>query len=886
MRFIPLDEAGGSATLKFVPLEPKQPEVYKRGLVVNGELYDFNGQESFDRAKSLTNPSLDDIKMLGGRLVPRPPVSVDQIPKDPARPAAPVASAPAPSGVPGPRAGSTASAMGRSLASAADLTVGQVAPFLTELVNYPIARTLAGKSDTEARDIARQRGDVTRDPFGRMAGVKNTPEYQQEGLRQILESDAAKFVGQNIDKSVDWLSQNSGLPKQDVVFLVDALTVAVPGKKVAKALPEAAARAIDPTVGPTPGLPAQVRKAETASVADFKESGRIEAAQIGKRYGLAMPPAQSNPTVGNKARGVLKGENTTEANAALTAQNVAKIDEIMRYDTGIPTNVALTSKDPFVAARAKHEGPYNQIGQMGTLAFDNVLGAALKKLEVSPSVTEKAAAYNGRLDTLRDLVQTGNFDGATALRDIRNLRDASAGAWKAGDTLEAKFARGMADAIEGVVERNMKNPREIQKFKDARKQMAKIYAWEDTVDFNTGKIDPTQIAKVTGSESGKFTGALNDVGKFAGNFPSAVSTSQGLAGQARLARSGLGGMAGFGIGSMAGMGFEGSLVGAALGEVVGAAGRRGVLSEAAQRRAVPPDRRIQPEAPPFSPFTPAAGPVSAYNPNVVGPNFMLNPGGVPLNPQFAPSNQLAIGMRNGPNFTMPQRPAPSPIPPNAPNPMTAARTALTNEPYSPATGERLRQQQYDIDRRAAEAAAAAAEGQRAPTKGGVELSLDPFMGKLRPVKQAGEALPPTNELTSAVSKMESGQSFAMTATEKVAWKKAQSNLKLATDATYASKFTPEDLSNRQWLMDTVTKTRQKADAFDEIAKRATQAEAARVPGAKVPSAAEIATAKANRDRMLDFAEDLQTRLSALPKQKLGQGPKTRNALRDGRSNSN
>jgi hypothetical protein len=134
--------------------------------------------------------------------------------------------------------------------------------------------------------------------------------------------------------------------------------------------------------------------------------------------------------------------------------------------------------------------------------------------------------------------------------------------------------------------------------------------------------------------------------------------------------------------------------------------------------------------------------------------------------------------------------------------------------------------------------------------------------------------------------MQSGQSFAMSATEKIAWKKAQADLKLATDATYASKFSFEDLFNRQWLLDTVTKARQKANAFDEIAKRATQAEAARVPGAKIPSAAEIATAKANRDRMLDFAEDLQDRLTALPKKKLGQGPKTRNALRDGRSNDN
>jgi hypothetical protein len=104
------------------------------------------------------------------------------------------------------------------------------------------------------------------------------------------------------------------------------------------------------------------------------------------------------------------------------------------------------------------------------------------------------------------------------------------------------------------------------------------------------------------------------------------------------------------------MGFEGSLIGAALGEVAGAAGRRGVLSEAAQRRAVPLDRRIQPDAPPFSPynppagpfspFNPPAGPFSPYNPNVVGSNFMLNPGGPPLNPQFSPSNQLAISKKS------------------------------------------------------------------------------------------------------------------------------------------------------------------------------------------------------------------------------------------------
>jgi hypothetical protein len=185
----------------------------------------------------------------------------------------------------------------------------------------------------------------------------------------------------------------------------------------------------------------------------------------------------------------------------------------------------------------------------------------------------------------------------------------------------------------------------------------------------------------------------------------------------------------------------------------------------------------------------------------------------------------------------------------------------------------------DYKTQKANEAAAAAEEQRAakknrpPTTGAVEI-VDPRTNMLRPLDINS---PPVNELTSAAGKVERGERATMSATERLAWKRYNANLAAATDPTYASRFTPEDLSNRQWLMNTVDKARQKADAFDEIAKRADETQAGR-------NAAQAA--EANRDRMLDFLDDLQTRLSALPKQKLGQGPKTRNALRDGRSNDN
>ena len=82
MRFVPLEEAGGPAEpeptakpgLTFVPLGSEaisspQAAQPKREVMLNGKLYSFGGQESLKIAKSLTNPSEDDIKMLGGTLI-------------------------------------------------------------------------------------------------------------------------------------------------------------------------------------------------------------------------------------------------------------------------------------------------------------------------------------------------------------------------------------------------------------------------------------------------------------------------------------------------------------------------------------------------------------------------------------------------------------------------------------------------------------------------------------------------------------------------------------------------------------------------------------------------------------------------------------------------
>ncbi len=718
----------------------------------DGSQVEFQSDRAFNDFKTMPSRNVQDARDMGATVLP--PMSRDDkikaIPLDPARPDILSATereaaaqfkppAPAPSGVPGPRTGSTVKALGRAAAGLADTTLGGVVAPLVEYANYNAGR-LRGVSPEQARAVAQKAGDVFAQPFGRLAGVTNTPEYKGEASQQAIQ-----FIGENLSMGVASLARATGLPEPDVQNLVDTALLLGPkpirqaaGKAatVATALPEAAARAIAPEIGPVPGLERKVQKAAAASTADYKAAGRIDAAHWGFANGLVQPAVQSNPTTGNRARAAIKGENSQEQNAAATEKNLVRVDELARKDLAIPDNVALTSDAPFVASRARPQvaGPYDQIAQMGVLKGDGALDAALKNLKVSPRASPPAvaASFNAQLENLRSLLETEGYKGADALGDIKNLRSEAQAAWKRNDDTAAKFSQGFANVIEDLVERNMKVPRDIDKFKAARREMAKTYAWENALNFNTGKFDPLKIAKITESEPGRYTDTLRGLGQYAGNFPNAVSTFGGPSAGTRIVRSSPSAMVGYAVGLPFGVPWLAGALGAGIGEATNALSRSGLTSAAARQRALPADRRIRPD-----------------------------------------------------------------------------------EPY----------------------------------------------------------VPPVNELTSAAGKVERGERATMSATERLAWKRYNANLAAATDPTYASKFTPEDLSNRQWLMDTVNKARQKADAFDEIAKRADETQA----GRDAARAAEV-----SRDRMLDFLDDLQTRLSVLPKRK----PKSQNALRDGRSDSN
>jgi hypothetical protein len=119
-------------------------------------------------------------------------------------------------------------------ASTADI-IAESVPGMAAMVAYPFQRVAGAVTGQSAEDVAasqsRALGTMAA-PVGRALGVEQSPSYQNNMIRQAL-----TYVAENIDKGADWISGSSGIPKPDVVnmmqVVMSATPVKVPGAKTA-----------------------------------------------------------------------------------------------------------------------------------------------------------------------------------------------------------------------------------------------------------------------------------------------------------------------------------------------------------------------------------------------------------------------------------------------------------------------------------------------------------------------------------------------------------------------------------------------------------------------------------------------------------------------------
>jgi hypothetical protein len=603
----------------------------------------------------------------------------------------------------------------------------------------------------------------------------------------------------------------------------------------------------------TPFIERAARRQQQLVTQSFQNAPQIEAAQAAQRIGVAIPPAISNPTKANKIVAALTGS----PEARMARKNEPQWTEAAKKDMGLTPDTTL-DRAAFDKARSTPEitQPYEAVGSIAQLTPDEQTLSIIEGLRTPALIggESSARAVSGLIDSTIQNLNAG-LSGSEALANIRNLRQSAQTVYNAqrkGITAPSPESISVADAsmaianqLEELAAQNLTGT-QARAFQKARTLLAKTYDYERATDFNTGRIDPTQLAKM--AEQKPLTGTASDIASVAANFPTIAEVKPG-AGPIlpTLARTGPGAAIGFGIGSAFGMPYIGSIVGGIGGGVTNALMARRMMSPAYQAaNAMPPDYR--PPVNMLRPVEPGSSNLTIFNPeNAVLP------------PEYTP------------NFTMPGQGQPQPRPDLQP---------ANVPPQLPMPGmqgvAQARGYEYARDRAAAEAAAAAAgAGPRQPAAGGMVYELDPFTGKLRPVDQGVKGATPEtfvnygSALESAVGKVMRGERPTMTAEEMIAWKKTRVDL-AAADPGYAKlsdKAITEKMMDRQWIADTIKKAQEKVKAYEEIAARDKDAAARR-------------NAAIERDRLNDLLETLEAQYARPRPTPSPQGPRTRAAKRN------
>jgi hypothetical protein len=604
----------------------------------------------------------------------------------------------------------------------------------------------------------------------------------------------------------------------------------------------------------------------------YERGPQIDAAKEANRLGVALNPANANPTTGNKLRAL--AVDPIEENNKLSQANKTRWGSIAKAEMGLPETTPLTSVKPFEEARAKAAGPYDNIRKIQKLSPDQPLTygedkTIIQKLEdINHNVVIGGQASENAIEALKadaiNKIKNG-ISGTQAIDLLSDLRKKATRAYNSQattpemiDVADARMA--IANTVEDLLEANLNKPEELTAFRKARADMARSYAYEAATDIATGNVDPQKLNRML-DKGIPLSGDAESIARIAGNFPEVTSlTPVKREGLQRFSRSGPLGTAGAVIGSIAGV--PGALVGGALG-----AGTGVVLSKVAAKRMATPAYQAAHAIP--EDFRP---PVNNLRP--VEPNFNRN---LPVPYDYG---NAIVQPGYTPNFTTPnQRPQFNPqgalpqLPP--PSPESTMAGVESRRAYDLAAQRAAAQQ--------AETQAAQQAPARAPTSGGVAFELDPITGKLREVSQGMKGATPDvmqnygTSLESAVNKVSAGKAFDLTAEERIAFNKTKVDLAQVEPgyAKLSDKQITERMMDRQWVANAVQKAREQAMAFEQIAARA-ESEQAKM------------TAMAQRQRMMDLADSMEEnmRQGRPDNSRKSQGPKTREAKRNALASDN
>lgn len=179
----------------------------------------------------------------------------------------------------------------RGSAALADTVLG-VVPSVAGMATYAGARAL-GQSPEQAAATQAKVTEPLQQPVGRAFGVTETPEYKGEASQRIMQ-----FIGENVGKGADWISQKTGMPKADVEYYMNLGMTAAPFSKTVQrevgmagqAAKQAAGKVVGAVADVTPAPVRAAVRATTEAVAPGTTTAPARAPTLGV-------PGQPAPTV-------------------------------------------------------------------------------------------------------------------------------------------------------------------------------------------------------------------------------------------------------------------------------------------------------------------------------------------------------------------------------------------------------------------------------------------------------------------------------------------------------------------------------------------------------------------------------------------------------------
>jgi len=242
-----------------------------------------------------------------------------------------------------------------------------------------------------------------------------------------------------------------------------------------------------------------------------------------QKAGYVVPPSMAGSGVGSRILEGVSGKYKTNQLAGIKNQNVT--DSLARRALGLADDVPLTSDVTQQVRNNAYQAGYAPVSQVNTPMvtgknYINALDDIANKFR-GPARSFPAAEKEA-VTSLVDSYKVPWFNADDAIKTIQNLRNDAAGSYQQGNKALGAAQRGIADALENQIERQLKamgkNGSDLLKnFKAARTLMAKAHTVEDAIREGGGVVDAKILGRMV--QRGKpLTGELAVIGKFANNF--------------------------------------------------------------------------------------------------------------------------------------------------------------------------------------------------------------------------------------------------------------------------------------------------------------------------------------------------------------------------------